>query len=103
MKRYRLYRTSTIPKRIRNCSGIPSLTNRPLNTRTPTTAMTTDMLYPTRIETDDSFSTYFPCSLNRNGMETHTETGPFFIMAGVKIHCMAASVAGWLKISASLF
>jgi hypothetical protein len=37
---------------------------------------------------------YFPCSLNRNGIETHTDTGPFFIIAGVKTHCMAASVAG---------
>ena len=42
-------------------------------------------------------------SLNRNGMETHTATGPLFMYAGVKTHCFAASTAGSLKISASLF
>jgi hypothetical protein len=61
------------------------------------------MPYPTNVETADNFNVYFPCSLNLNGMETHTETGPFFIIAGVNTHCIAASVDGWLKISASLF
>ena len=44
-----------------------------------------------------------PVNLNRNGIETHTDTGPFCMTAGVKIHCFAASSAAWTNISASLF
>ena len=37
---------------------------------------------------------HFLCSLKWKGIETQTETGPLFIIAGVKAHCIAASVAG---------
>ena len=83
-----------MPKRIRNCTGVPSFARTPVRTRTPTMPIKPEIPYPTNDERRLAFNGYFPCSLNRNGIETHTETGPFFIIAGVKIHPMAASVAG---------
>ncbi len=83
-----------MPKSIRNCTGVPSFVRTPVRTRTPTMPIKPDMPYPTDVEKSTNFNGYFPCSLNRNGIETHTETGPFFIIAGVKTHCIAASVAG---------
>lgn len=71
------------------------MTKMPPRTRTPTMAIDTDRPYPRTIEeTPANFNPYFPASLNLKGMETQTETGPFFIIAGVKTHCIAASVAG---------
>ena len=94
MNRYTLYRINTTPKSTRTCSGVSSFTRTPIRTRIPTMPINPDMPYPKNVESRATFNVYFPCNLNRNGMETHTETGPFFIMAGVKIHCIAASVAG---------
>jgi len=73
---------------------IPCVIRTPLRMSTPTVPISTEITYPAIVDTAASFNDYFPCSLNRNGMETHTDTGPFFIIAGVKTHCIAASVAG---------
>ena len=83
-----------MPKSIRNCTGVPSFARTPARTSTPTMPIKPDMPYPMNVERLTTFNGHFPDSLNRNGIETHTETGPFFIIAGVKIHCIAASVAG---------
>lgn len=83
-----------MPKRTRSCVVIRSDIRTPLRTRTPKTAINVEIVYPTIVETAATFNVYFPCNLNRNGMETHTDTGPFFIMAGVNTHCIAASAAG---------
>ena len=83
-----------MPKSIRNCAGVPSFARTPVRTRTPMMPIKPDMPYPMNVERSTNFNGHFPCSLNRNGIETHTETGPFFIIAGVKIHPIAASVAG---------
>ena len=69
-------------------------TMRPLRTRIPMIPIRVAMPYPRIVETSANFNGYFPCSLNRNGIETQTETGPFFIIAGVNTHCIAASIAG---------
>jgi len=83
-----------MPNVIRNFDGSPSFTTRPVDTKMPKIVTTPDMAYPKIFETSTGFNDHFPCSLNRNGIETHTDTGPFFIIAGVKTHCIAASCAG---------
>lgn len=89
-----LYTINTTPKSIRRCAGVPSFVRMPERTSIPMMPIKPDKPYPITVETFVNFNGHFPWSLNRNGMETHTETGPFFIIAGVKIHCIAASVAG---------
>lgn len=46
---------------------------------------------------------YCFCSLKVKGITTQTATGPWFMIAGVNLYCIAASTAAWSNIWASLF